>query len=85
MREEEKMETKGYRLVVCPNCKTPKILNKKYRTSKCYRCKKTLEWDKLASYGEFETVEQASRGIMRYKGLHVFQYANQLQKNKSEI
>lgn len=78
------MGLNGYRLVVCPKCKTPKILDKDSKTSECYKCKKKLQWSELASYGEYKTPEEASKGIMRYKGLHVFEYANKLQEKNLE-
>ena len=67
-----------YVLVKCPKCAIPKVLDRKYKTSRCYKCKKTLKWRELVSYGEWNTIKEAQLGITLFKGLHVYEYASRL-------
>ena len=67
-----------YVLVKCPKCGIPKVLDRKYKTSRCYKCKKTLKWRELVSYDEWNTIKEAQLGITRFKGLHVYEYASRL-------
>lgn len=67
-----------YVLVKCPRCGTPKILDRKYKTGRCYKCKKLLKWRELTPYGEYNTAKEAHRGIIRFKGLHVYELSSLL-------
>ena len=73
-----------YVLVKCPRCRTPKILDRRHQTGRCYKCKKVLKWRELPSFGEWNTVKEAHLGIKRYKGLHVYEYASNLFKQKNQ-
>ena len=69
----------------CPRCGLPRYVDTNYETTKCWRCKKVIRIAEIVPYGTANTIKEAQRELVRFKGLHVFQYAQNLFRAQKEV